>query len=177
MTKFTRIKEIIFGIVTIACALLTMVAPSDGYDVIILILAVWLMIRGIRTLVYYFSMARFMVGGRSQLYSGVILLDFGILTATLTDVPHYYVLLYLIMMHAFSGLIEVLRALEAKRYGAPSWRLKLSHGILNLLVTVASLIFMKYLATAVIVYGIGLIYSSVMRIISACRKTKLVYIQ
>ena len=112
MTKFTRIKEIIFGIATIACALLTMVAPSDGYDVIILILAVWLIIRGIRTLVYYFSMARFMVGGRSQLYSGVILLDFGILTATLTDVPHYYVLLYLIMMHAFSGLIEVLRALS-----------------------------------------------------------------
>ncbi len=177
MTKLTRVKEIIFGIVMIACAVLIMISPADGYDTLILILAIWLMLRGIRTLIFYFSMARFMVGGRSQLYSGVIFLDFGLLTATLTDVPHYYVLLYLTMIHAFSGLIEILRALEAKRYGAPSWRLKLSHGILNLLVTVSCLIFMRYLATAVIVYCIGLIYSSVMRIISACRRTKLVYIQ
>lgn len=176
MTRFNRIREIVSGVVMIAMAVFLMIAPADGYNVIIGILSVWLMFRGIRLLFFYFTMARFMVGGRSSLYTGIVCIDFGILTGTLTDVPHYYILMYLVAIHAFSGLVEVLRAMEAKRYLAGSWKLKMSHGILNLLITAACLVFIKYLTTAVIVYCIGLIYSAVMRIISACRHTKMIYI-
>ena len=134
-------------------------------------------VKGIRAIVYYVTMARFMVGGRTSLYNGIIFLDLGILTFTLTEVPHYYVLIYLIAIHAFSGVVEVLRAFEAKRFGAGSWRLKIGHGAVNIIMALLCVIFITHINIAVIVYGIGLIYSSLLRIISACRRTKLIYIQ
>ena len=117
-----------------------------------------------------------MVGGRTSLYIGVIMLDLGIVTATLTDVPHFIVMLYLIAIHAFSGIVEVLRALEAQRYKS-SWRLKLSHGLLNIVIAIACIVFIRHMHIAVVVYCSGLIYSAAMRIITAHRTRRLAYIQ
>ena len=176
MNRFRRIEETAAGIIMIVAAIVMLAAPKEGYPLIIAILSVAFAARGIRQLIFYFTMARFMVGGRMTLYTGIILLDFGVFTGTLTDVPHIYVLLYLVAINAFSGMVEVLRALESRRYGS-GWRLKMSHGVLNILMAVACFVFIKQAGTAVIIYGIGLVYSSVMRIISAWRKTKFVYIQ
>ncbi|MCR5338272.1 MAG: hypothetical protein K6E75_06915 [Lachnospiraceae bacterium] len=177
MTKLQRVKEIIWGLMMILAALIMLIVPKEGYDFVIAILSLVYTVKGINTIIYYFTMARFMVGGKNSLYMGIILLDFGILTGTLTDVPHYYVLLYLITLHAFSGVVEILRSLEAKRYGARSWKLKMGHGMLNFAMSAVCIIFMKQMPVAVIVYATALLYSAVLRIISACRRTKLVYIQ
>ena len=176
MTKFQRVKEIVFGLIMIFLAYVMMRFPKEGYEFIIFIFAVYFTLTGIRNITYFVTMARYMVGGRTSLYNGIILLDLGILTRELTNVPHYYVLVYLIAIHAFSGAVEVLRALEAKRFGG-SWKLKMGHGVVNILMALVCAVFIKYMNLAVIIYCIGLIYSSILRIISACRRTKLVYIQ
>ena len=176
MTKLQRVKEIVFGLIMIFLAYVMICFPKEGYEFIIFIFAVYFTAAGIRTIIYYVTMARYMVGGRSSLYNGVILLDLGLLTLELTNVPHYYVLVYLIAIHAFSGAVEVLRALEAKRFGG-SWKLKIGHGVVNIILALICVVFIKYTDLAVVIYCIGLIYSSLLRIISACRRTKFVYIQ
>ena len=161
----------------ILTAIVMMMIPNESYVFIIVILATWFVIRGAGMIWYYFTMARFMVGGRETLFMGVIWLDFGILTGSLTSVPHYFVILYLVAMHGFSGVVRILRTLEAKRNGASNWKLKLVHGIIDLLLAITCIIFLKQPSVAVLVYCIGLTYSALMRIITACRPTKFVFIK
>ena len=177
MTKRHRINETVKGLILIALALVMIKSPKEGYPIIIFLFALYFSLKGIGTIIYYRTMARHMVGGRTSLYTGVIMLDLGILTFTLTEVPHYYILIYLIAIHAFSGAVEVLRASEEKRFGAGSWKLKLSHGVVNIVMAIVCIIFIRQMSVAVVIYGIGLIYSSVLRILSAFRRTKMVYIQ
>ncbi len=177
MTYFQRIKEIVLNLMKIAGALLIMSDPSWGYLVIILILSVVMTFMGIKGLVYYFTMARFMVDGRGIFYKGVILLDFGILAGTLTDVPQYYIFLYLIAIHAFSGLVEILRAREEKEYQSRLWIMKGMHGLIDFFIAVACIVFIRYPDIAVLIYCIGVIYSAVTSILYAFRKTRFVYIQ
>lgn len=177
MTRFQRIKQIISAVFSIMMALIIMAAPTEGYDTVIFILACVFILRGITNVAYYFSMSRFMVGGRTSLYIGVILLNLGILTTTLSDVPHYIILAYLIAIHAFSGAVEVLRAFEARRLNAGSWKLKMGHGLFDMLLAGVCIIFLKRMNVAVEIYAFGILYSSVVKIITSFRKTKFVYIQ
>ncbi len=177
MTRLQRFREVVSAVVVILIALLIMLSPAEGYEDVIYILAGIFVIRGLAKVIYYFSMARFMVGGRWSLYTGIIMFDLGILTATLTDVPHYYILIYLIAMHAFTGAVEVLRAREAARFHSGSWKLKMGHGILDIVLALVCIIFIRKMSVAVEIYCYGILYSSIIRIISAFRKSKFVYIQ
>ncbi|MBR6390561.1 MAG: hypothetical protein IKS16_04375 [Lachnospiraceae bacterium] len=175
MTKLQRVRDILLGIIMIAVAGVLFFFRENVYWVIISVLSIIYTFRGLSTIIYYFSMARFMNGGRAILYKGVIMLDFGILTGTLTDVPRIYVLLYLVAIHAFSGAVELLRAREAASYGG-AWKLKMFHGILDLGMAFMCIVFIGQLNIAVIIYASGLVYSAILRIVSACRRTKLIYI-
>ena len=178
MTKLQRAKEIGIGLVLIILSVYIIASPQDdGYEAIILTFGVYFTSKGLASVFYYVTMARHMVGGRTSMYTGIIMLDLGFLTMTLTDVSHYYIMIYLIAIHVFYGVIEILRALEAKRVGAEAWKLKMNHGIINILMAAVCIVFIRHLKIAILVYCIGLIYSSIMRIISACRRTKMVYIQ
>ena len=171
-----RIGKILTGILIIAAAVCMILLPEIGYYVIALILGFSLLFSGIASLIYYFTMARFMVNGRMILFKGVILLDFGLVSASLIDMPKIYLIIYLVVVHAFSGVVELLRSMEARSYGA-SWKLKLSHGIINLLLALCCLVFIKMTNMAIYIYAAGLMYSAAIRIITALRKTALVYIQ
>jgi uncharacterized membrane protein HdeD (DUF308 family) len=152
--------------------------PSDeAYMLVIWVLAAGLAIRGIKDIVFYFVMARHMVGGKMILFQGVVVLDFAILTGSLSDVPKIYILLYLIGVHAFSGAIETLRAMEARKKVAGPWKLKLGHGIINFLLALSCLIFIRQTHTALIIYSIGLIYSAAIRILSAFQRTSFAVIK
>lgn len=177
MSRFQRIQNIIIGIVILLYAILMIETPDEAYPVIIAIFALGLMLAGLKDLFYYFTMARFMVGGKLSLYKGIITLDLGLFTATLTDVPSYYILMYLAGIHAFTGLVEFLRANEARINGARSWRTKLLHGIVDVGIAVLCFINIRDQETAVIIYSLGLIYSGVLRILSVFRKTTMIYIQ
>ncbi len=168
MTLFQRIKRILFSVCMFAAALFFILNPSDDtYMIIVGILSIGLAIAGIKDIAFYFTMAKNMVGGKMILIQGVIVLDFAMVTFSLVDVPKFYILLYLIGIHAFSGVVEVLRAMEARRAVDGPWMLKFSHGVVNLILAIACLIFIRRSNTALIIYSIGLMYSAVVRLFDA----------
>ena len=177
MTKLQRIKEIIIALIMFLGAVVMMSYPKESYPLIVIILAIWFIAIGISSIWYYITMARFMVGGRESLFMGVIWFDFGVLTGSLTSVPHYYVLLYLIGIHGFSGVVRVLRTLETRRTGSSSWKLKLAHGIIDIAMALLCIVFIKHLNITGIIFGIGVMYSAAMRIVTAFRRTALIVIE
>lgn len=175
MSKAQRIKEVLFGLIALMSAALMMIDTELGYLLVAFILSIMLVVAGIRRIAYYATMARHMVGGKSVLYLGVLLLDMGIAAGSLATTPQSFIMLYLLGCHLFSGVILVLRAREQRALEAP-WRLTLAHGIANILVAGACLIFRGSEQMVVYVYSLGLIYSACLRIVSAFRRTSIVYI-
>ena len=122
MSLMQRIKSIAAALLMIAAAVAMLIYPGTGLAFIALILSASLTLYGLRTLVYYFSMARHMVGGKRILYQGLIVFDLGIFTLTMAYNHTIYVILYLLAIHAFAGVVDVMRAMEARRFDGP-WRM------------------------------------------------------
>ena len=178
MTLFQRCRSVFTGLIMMTVAVVFLVKPDDEfYQVVIAVLSLGLAVKGLKDIIFYFTMARHMVGGKMILVQGVIILDFALLTGSLSDVPKIYVLLYLIAIHAFSGVVEVLRAMEAKKTVSGPWKMKFSHGVLNFLLALACFIFIRQTHTALIIYSIGLMYSAAMRIINAFHRTTFILIE
>ena len=180
MTKVQRIEKILIGLFMIACCVVLVTDPDLGFYVVAVILSVSLLLYAGRCLVFYVRMARHMVGGKSLLFRGIIVLDLAVFTVSMVDDPKIYIILYLLGMHAFAGLVSVLRALEARRFRAPAWRRSLVSGVINLSVAVMAVIAGLYLKSAkdlVYLYAACLFYSACVQIVSAFRKTAIVYIQ
>ncbi|MBQ7724828.1 MAG: hypothetical protein IJT63_04365 [Lachnospiraceae bacterium] len=178
MTIFQRIRNIIVGLVMILVAVIFIAFPSDeDYVFVIAVLTLGLAIKGLRDIIFYFTMARHMVGGKMILIQGVIVLDFALLTGSLSDVPKIYILLYLVVIHAFSGIVEILRAMEARRTVSGPWKMKFTHGIVDFLLAFSCFIYIRQTHTALIIYSIGLLYSAIMRILNAFRRTTFILIE
>ena len=177
MSGGQRIKNILIGIAIILGALILIAFPEDGIIITAFFLSLSLIVYGIKTLIYYVTMARHMVGGRIMLYLAVIVLDLGMFTMMLTNIPKIYIVLYLVVVYAFAGVVSILRALEAKRYQAPMWKLSLISGIINVVIAILCIIFMRSTNMIVYLYCAGLIYSAIVRIVTAFRETAIVYIQ
>ncbi len=176
MTKWQRIKGVFVGIVMMFSGVLMALAGGEAAHIIMLLLALSLTISGIRMLVYYFTMARHMVGGDQILIRGLILFDLGTFTGTLTNISQVYIMGYLVGIHAFSGIVDVMKVLEAKRLDSHSWKLNLSTGIVNIILAVTCIVFLRSERIAVYIYSTGLIYSALIRIITSFRKIAVVYI-
>ena len=178
MSGFQRIRGVLIGLVMLTVAFVFIANPSeDVYISIVAILALGLAIAGLKDMIFYFRMARHMIGGKMILIQGAIIFDFAILTGALTSVPKIYILLYLIGIHAFSGVVEILRAMEARNSVEGPWKMKFGHGLVNLALAVACLIFIRRSNTAIMIYSIGLIYSAIIRIFNAFRRTSFILIQ
>ena len=94
MTLFQRIKRVLFSVCMFAAALFFILNPSDeAYMAVVSILSIGLAVTGIKDIVYYFTMAKHMVGGKIILIQGVIILDFAIVTGSLTNVPKIFILM------------------------------------------------------------------------------------
>ena len=177
MTIFQKATSALWGFASIIVAIVMLIFPAGSYVYVLFLLSIGFLASGIGFLTYYFPMARYMVGGKLMLYKGVLLVDFAILTESITDVRRAYVIVYLAAIHAFTGMVEILRAREAGSVGAKSWRLKFIHGFVDIVLAVCCIIFIKKTNTAVFIYSIGLIYSGFMRLVTAFRKSAFVYIQ
>lgn len=177
MTRRKRVVNILAGLLLLGLSAVMVLIPDLGFLIAAAILSLSLTVYGIRMLVYYFSLARYMVSGKILLYIGIVVLDLGVFVSTQTDAPRVYILVYLLGFHAFSGVVSLLRALEARRYTGTSWHLNALHGILNLLFVAACLIFLRSDAILTWLYAAGLAYSALVRIATALRKTAIVYIQ
>ena len=179
MSLMQRVKTIVAALLMIAAAVVMLIYPDNGLAFIALILSVSLTLYGLRTLAYYFSMARHMVGGKRILYQGVIVFDLGIFTLTMAYNHTVYVILYLLAIHAFAGVVDVMRAMEARRFDGP-WRMDMASGIVNVSIAILAVIcgfFLNNMQDIVYIYASGLIYSAVLKIVNALRKTSIIYIQ
>ena len=180
MTKMQRFKKILVGLLMLVCCAVLIAEPDLGLYIVALILCVSMLVYGIRCLILYFTMARHMVGGASILYKGIIVLDLAIFTLCMVDDPHMYIMLYLLGMHAFAGVMDILLAMEARRFGAPAWKQSLGSGIVNLAVAVSAVVAVLFLHSTtdlVYIYAGCLFYSACSQFISAFQKTAIVYIQ
>ena len=95
MTNMQRVKKVLAAILMILCSGIVIIYPEDGFYLVASIVCVSLLLYGIRTMVYYLTMARHMVGGKSILYFGIIVLDLGIFIFTTVDDPKLFVVIYL----------------------------------------------------------------------------------
>ena len=121
-------------------------------------------------------MARYAVGGKAALFYAIFLLDFGAYTLTIADESELAIFLYLTAWYAFSGLVSILRALEAKRHKA-SWKMNMAHGIGCVLIALLCVFSVHNIHVLVYIYCGGLIYSACIRIAAAFRRTEIVFIQ
>lgn len=179
MTKVQRIGNIVTAVIMIAFAWMLFSSSAKGLPIVALVITITFTLSGFRRLIYYFTMARHMVGGRSVLYRGVIMIDAGLFTASILDNSNYIIILYIAGLHLFSGLIDILRSREAKAVGA-SWRFTTAFGVTDVLLGTAVIVsgfFMHELSIAVYVYAAGLVYSAILRMLAAFRRTAIVYIQ
>jgi len=180
MSGFQRIKDVLSGVIMILFAAAVFFVPGEGYYIIVLVTGVLIIIYGIRLMWFYFTMARFMVGGKSTLTKSILVLDLGLFTFMIARMNSMVIMLYLLGVYAFSGVIDILRAMEIKKHGASGWRLKLTGGAVVVLLTLLLVVFaLTKSQTEYLIYGfcIGLIYSAVIRMIAAFHRTTQVFIQ
>ena len=180
MTLGQRIGKILGALGALLGAWLMLEMGEEGVLLVSLLLSISLIAMGVRSLAFYFTMARHMVDGRRSLYIGVIILDFGIFTLSISRNYGLFIMVYLLAVYAFTGVMSILRALEARRFGASSWRLKLTEGIVSIAFAGAAVAFGLLhgnMAALTRIYAAGLIYAAITRLISAFRKTAIVYIQ
>lgn len=179
MNKFQRVKSIIAALLILACCLVLIIEPDGGASVIMVILSVSLIVMGVNSVIYFITMARHMVGGRSVLYKGLIILDIGIFTLTIVDTSIVYIIAYLLAFYVFTGVVDVLRAMEAKRFQSPTWKAKLVFGLLNIAAGICALvcgIVFRSARIVVYIYSAGLVYSACSRIASAFKRTTITYV-
>lgn len=180
MTKTRRVINIIEGVIIFIFGVILVAFPTESVDSVLALIGLGMSLRGIRALLYYFSMAKHMVGGRSVLYRGMIFLDAGILTSTLADAPALSVIVYIAIITAFAGVVSILRARESRSVGSPRWKGIMILGVANIVMAVSVIVcgfVLRVPDAAVYVYAIGLFSSAIGKILSAFRRTAIVYIQ
>lgn len=177
MTLTNRVFRLLKAVLTLACMAVMLVDPDDGYMLVVFIMDVSLLIYGIRLLIYYFTMARYAVGGIVTLYKSIIVIDFGLFIFHMESLPQKYVMLYLIFGFVSSGAVDIIEAYGAKKLEASSWKYQFFYGFVKVAVGVACLFALDSLRIVTLVYCAGLVHSAFSDIVSACRKTAIVYIE
>ncbi|MBQ2663025.1 MAG: hypothetical protein IJG16_02645 [Clostridia bacterium] len=180
MSHFQRVKNIVSGIFMILFAVMILTMPKYSYPLIAAVVSVLMFVYGFRLLFYYFRMARHMVGGKSILCQAVIALDLALFTTTIAFMGEVVIIIYLLVIYAFTGFVDILRAHESLRMKASNWKVKLVTGRISVLVAV-SLIGVGVVKgdLQIIIYGycISLVYSAIVKIATAFKRTAIVYIQ
>ena len=180
MSKFRRIFNVLSGAGMILIGVpLMLMESADGLKLALICIQMGMTFRGLRLLYYYLSMARYTVGGKSVIYRSMIYLDMGVLAGSLLDHPVVYTVIYLALIHLFTGAVSILRAGESRKIGG-HWRLKMAYGVTFVLLAAAVVTAGAALGrpeVAAYVYGAGLIYSAALRMAGAFRRTAIVYIQ
>lgn len=180
MTNFKRLSEILIGILGIAFAVALYLYPDKGLPFVIGVIGFGLTLKGLGTLLFYFRSARFMVGGKAVLYQGIIFLDLGLFSSSISNNPGVVIIIYLAAFNLFDAVVQVMRLIETIRMGSSHWKLTVLSAVLSLAIAVMVVvegIVLDNLNAAVYAYAFGLIISSINRIRNAFRRTAIVYIQ
>jgi len=177
MGSVRRAMYFITGLGMVAGGVLSVVLPEVAVSVILLVLRIWLTLAGIRYIVYYISMARHMVDGIYIFYKGIFLFDVGIFSLCFENLPPMYAMMFLVFNLAVAGGVDVMRANEQRKLEVSDWLFKMLFGIFQILIALACFFFLNSVRAITIVYGVGLGYSGIVRIILAFRRRAIVYTQ
>lgn len=175
MRKMTKIKNLLLSMIMIAFIVVLLSFIRFGPVLIILLVGAGLIVSGVRTLIFYITMARYMVGGKRIFFNSILLLDLGVFMMTGSKVSEQLVLFYLTAILAIAGVIDIIRALESKKEGAP-WKGRLLRGMVTIAILILTNIFKKQPNIVVYLFCIELLYYAVSKIISVFRKTAVIYI-
>ncbi len=176
MGRIARLGHALLGIIMLLCALLLAAIPKEGATLVAAILSSMLVVYGIQKIIYYFTMARHMVGGYSLLFVGIIAIDLGAFSLTLLDQPHIPIVIYLISYFGIMGVSGILRAIEGRRFGL-KWGTSLAHGIVSLLLVIACVVSIGNDDIIMTVFSIGMAYSAIRHIATSLRRTDVIFIQ
>ena len=160
----------------ILISILMLAFPDLGYKLATWILGIALMIDGFKQLFYFISMGIHMVGGRIILYRALITLDIGFFTLSIQGAGQPYILSYFTIYYFFAGIISSFRALESHKLEAGSWRLKLLHGLFDIVIAAVCLLNHNSEGVMLDVLCFALIVSGATRMMVAFKKTELIYI-
>lgn len=180
MTKLQRFNSFVGGLLTVLFGVILYSAPFLGTDLISLVMTVTLLLMGIKSLYFYATMSRHMVGGLYSLFYGIILTDLGICAYMINSFPAIYVMLYLLVIHSIYGMTDIMVALQARKMRSKSWRIKLLTGIGNMGLGVLALYFGLTgddIFRVIYIYALGMVYTGIMRMANAFRRTAVPYIQ
>lgn len=176
MSKLRRIMHVIIGLAMIACGVMLLLEPKSALVIVAIVLGLYLVIYGVYTLVYYITMARHMVGGLVLLFIAVLAIDLGSVALAFYEEPRLPIVLYLVCYNVFTGAIAVARAVEARKFES-RWKATLAHGILNIALAVACLVFIGSDQIVVAIFCFRLFYGACIRLTSAFKPTEIIYIQ
>ena len=176
MTKWGRIKMILSSLLMIFSAFLLIISQEDAFDVIAALLSIYLIAYAIREFHYFFTLARFMVGGKYLFYRAILALDFGIFAVTMTRMPSEIILFFLCASFIFTGVIDILKSMDSKKMGG-SWRLRFAKGALTILFSALCMVFLRTPDTAISLLVFNLLYNAVIRIITALKPANIMAIQ
>lgn len=180
MTWHYRIRSFFLSFIMILIGVLIVLIPVIGSALALMILGYLLLGYGIGNLIYYGTMARYMIGGKLTLCIGIIMLDSGLLFLTQVYESNFILGLLLQGVFGFYGVIALLRAREAKKNGSPMWKFNLIHAAINLMIVALAFISRNFTGDDMMLsylFAIGMFYSAAIRIYSAMRRTAIVYIQ
>ena len=116
-----------------------------------------------------------MVGGKRILYRSILTLDLGVFMLSFYKGSERLILLYLMLLLAASGGIDLVRALQFRKEGA-AWKLRALIGVLSILILIIGFIYRKDPHTMVYIFCLGLASTGINRIASVFRKTAVIYI-
>ena len=94
--------------------------------------------------------------------------------------PPVYIMIYLLLIQSFYGATDIMVALRARRLTSKSWRIKLFTGLGNLTLGVLAIIFGftgEDIFRVIYIYALGVVYTGIMRMANAFRRTAVPYIQ
>ncbi len=179
MSNWQRIRKILVSLFMIIWAVLIWILNiyyGTGYEVILFGMISYLLIHSIRLLVFYFTMARFMNGGNSMFYRGILLLNLAVFTFSLNSFPKALLVAYLVGSIMVTSILQIFHAFESKKING-HWKIPLFNGILTIGVTLFILVFIKIDEAIILIYTLALLIDAIDRFIMAFRPNKLITIQ
>ena len=175
MRKLTRFKNLIIGIIMIVFTMVLLIWPQFGIPLIMLVCGIGLLIYGLYSLIFYFTMAIHTVSGKRIFYRGILLLDLGVFMLSAYKGSERLIFLYLMVLLGATGLIDLVRALEFRKEGAPL-KVRALVGVACIVILILGFIYRKDPRTLVYIFCLGLFVSAASRIASVFRKTAVIYI-
>lgn len=176
MNRFSRICHVLSGVFIILLSIIMRAIPDFGYALAALILGVVMILKGMKQLIYFFSMGIHMVGGRIIFYRALITMDIGFFTFSIHGTGQRYILFYFTLYYLFAGIILIFRAFESYRLEAGFWKRKLISGLFDMTIAVTCLVHNNSEAVMLDVFCFALIISAVTRIATALKKSAIIYI-